>query len=782
MKKIKNYIKTHRIRLLIAFVLLVLYYFSLPKQLFKDPTTTLIESTEGKLLGAKIAADMQWRFPEKEQVPPKFTACITTYEDAYFYKHWGFNPISIFKAFNENRKAGKVIRGGSTLTQQVIRLSRKNKKRTYLEKLKELILATRLEFRYSKDKILSLYASHAPFGGNVVGLDAASWRYFGQDPTHLSWAEHATLAVLPNAPSLIHIDKNRPLLLAKRNRLLHKLFVKKTIDSLTYELAIQEELPHKTFRLPQLAPHLLEKVRKKQEGKRVQTSIEFHKQQQLNQLITQHYKSLKQNHIYNAAAIIIEIKTRKIIAYVGNTPTDAAHQKDVDIIDKPRSTGSILKPFLYTSILNAGEILPNTLIADIPTQIAGYKPENFNLDYHGAVSASKALSKSLNIPAVRLLQQYGLDRFYHDLNKLKLTHISKGANHYGLSLILGGAESSLWNLSKAYTGLASTLVHYDETQGEYYKNEFLPLSFLKDETIDFGTSSTEYPIYDAGAIFTTFTALREVNRPEGDENWEFYDAAKAIAWKTGTSFGFRDAWAIGASPEYVVGVWVGNADGEGRPGLTGVTTAAPILFDVFDILPNSDWFATPFDELVYTGTCKQSGYINSVYCNEIDSVWIPRAGLKTEACPYHHRVHLDKSASFQVNSSCESLATMTHQNWFILPPTQAYYYQRKNPLYKQLPPYRKDCISLTETPMEFVDNFSNQAIFLPKDYDEKINSLIVKLKHRQPETTVFWYLDSLFITSTQSIHEVSIQPKKGVHTLTVVDVFGNELKKSFEIL
>ncbi len=777
----KNHFNKHRIKLTILILVLVVYYFSLPKQLFNDPTSTVIDSREGELLGAKIATDMQWRFPEIDSVPIKFTHCITQYEDAYFFKHWGFNPVSIVKAFNENRKAGKVIRGGSTLTQQVIRLSRKNKSRTYYEKLIELSLATRLEFRYPKDKILSLYSSHAPFGGNVVGLNAAAWRYFGQYPENLSWAENATLAVLPNAPGLISINKNRLKLLSKRDRLLKKLFEKSIIDSLTYHLATKETLPEKTFSLPRIAPHLLEKIKTKYVGQRIQTSIHLRLQEQLNSIIEQHYRELKQNHIYNIAVLIIDIRTRKIEAYIGNSPTDKEHQKDVDIINKARSTGSILKPFLFTSMLNAGEILPNTLIADIPTQIAGYKPKNFNLKYYGAVPASKALTRSLNIPAVRMLQSYGIERFYHDLETLQLHNISKGADHYGLSLILGGAESNLWDLTRAYSSLASTLLHYDTTQGKYYTKELANLSFLKNEIEDFGEITNEYPLYDAGAIYTTFNTLREVNRPEGEENWEFYNDAKSIAWKTGTSFGFRDAWAIGINTNYVVGVWVGNADGEGRPGLTGINVAAPILFDAFDILPNSEWFSAPYDELERIETCKHSGYRSSTICTEIDTIWIPRSGLKTRVCPNHQWIHLDQTESYQVNSSCESLANMKHKSWFVLPPSQAYYYQNHNPFYKPLPPHRIDCLSLSKIPMEFVNSLSDEEIFLPNDFKEIKNSFIIKLKHTQPETKIFWYLDTKYITTTQTIHEVSIFPKTGKHTVTVVDEFGNELKKVFKI-
>jgi penicillin-binding protein 1C len=778
----RKIISKHKIKLSVLFLVLIVYYFSLPKQLFNDPTSTVVESTEGYLLGARIADDMQWRFPERDTLPYKFAKCITQYEDAYFYKHWGINPVSIFKAFQTNRKAGKVVRGGSTITQQVIRLSRKNRARTYFEKLKEAILATRLEFRFSKNKILALYASHAPFGGNVVGLDAASWRYFGQNPENLSWAENATLAVLPNAPSLIHINKNRNKLIQKRNKLLLKLYTNAVIDSMTYSLSIQETLPDKTFPLPQTAPHLVTKIATDYPGKRLQTSIQLQLQQKLNSIIKQHYTVLKQNHIYNIAAIIIDVKTHKVVAYVGNSPTDKTHQKDVDIIDKPRSTGSILKPFLFASMLNDGELLPNTLIADIPTQFSGYQPENFNLSYYGAVPASKALAKSLNIPAVRMLQTYGVNRFYNNLQNLQLHHISKGANHYGLPLVLGGAESSLWDLTRAYTGLSSTLLHYNETQGKYFKKELTELSILKNETVDFGKKTTEYPIFDAGSIYITYNTLKDLNRPEGEENWEFYNESTQIAWKTGTSFGFRDAWAIGSSTEYVVGVWAGNADGEGRPGLTGITAAAPVLFDIFSFLPTHSWFQPPYDELEKIATCKKSGFRASEICDEIDTIWVQRTGLKIRSCPYHHWIHLDETESYQVNSSCESIAKMQHKSWFILPPIQAYYYQLKNPFYKPLPPYRNDCISNNKNPMEFILTDKNEQIFIPKDFTEEKSALIIKIKHIQPDIQVFWYLDDFFIKSTQNIHEVAIQPKKGNHTITAIDSFGNEIKKTFKIL
>ncbi len=762
-------------------LLLILYYFSLPKKLFKEPTATVLESSEGKLLGAKIATDMQWRFPASEKVSEKFKTCILQYEDAYFYKHPGFNPVSISKALITNIKEGKTVRGGSTITQQVIRLSR-NKNRTYFEKLIELGLATRLELGYSKDEILNFYAANAPFGGNVVGLEAAAWRYFGQSADNLSWAENATLAVLPNAPGLIHIDKNREKLKAKRDFLLHKLYLRNKIDTLTYQLALQEALPNKTYAIPQISPHLLEKANIEHQGKRIKSSISFPLQQRANQIIEQHYHELINNHIHNIAAIVVEIPTRKILAYVGNTNTDKAHQKDVDVITKARSTGSILKPFLYTSALNSGIFTPQTLIPDIPTQINGYKPENFSLNYHGAVPAGKAIAKSLNIPAVHMLKQYGVDAFYQDLSKLKLTNISKGADHYGLSLILGGAEASLWNLSRAYATLGSSLNHYDQTQGKYYSDELQDLTYLDDESLDFGTLTDQYPLFDAGSIYTCFKNLLEVNRPEGNENWEFYSDAKKIAWKTGTSFGYRDAWAIGLNSKYLIGVWVGNADGEGRPGLTGIKAAAPVLFDLFDLADDKTWFNPPFDELTEVNICSESGHLASDICPNTEVEWVPAKCVHTEMCPYHQLIHLDSNKQYQVNTSCEPIANIVHEAWFILPASQAYFYKKNHPNYRIPPPFRTNCISKSSQIMSFENNLSYEEIYLPINEKELKNPLIIKVHHLKNDILLYWYVDGSFIKVSHNINELSIILDKGLHIINIIDENGNELSKRIKII
>ncbi len=760
---------------------MIFYAFCLPKELFTKPTSTVITSKKGELLGALIAKDGQWRFPHNDSVPQKFKTCLINFEDEHFYKHPGFNPISIFKAIQQNIKAGRVVRGGSTITQQVMRLSRNDRPRTYFEKFKELILASRLEFKASKEEILAFWSSNAPFGGNVVGLDAASWRFFNRKASDLSWAEAATLAVLPNAPKLIYPGKNQQKLLAKRNRLLKKLLRKKVIDSLTYDLAILEEIPQKPYRLPQITLHLLQKINKEKKGQFVKTTIDKNLQNQTNLIVKNHYNQLSKNGINNIAVLVLDVKTRQVLSYVGNAPTSAKNQKDVDIIDKPRSTGSILKPFLYAAMLDNGELLPNTLVADVPTNYGSYQPENFDKKYAGAISAKLALSKSLNVPTVRMLQSFGLEKFHHYLQQLKLKDIKKSANYYGLTLALGGAESNLWDLCKSYASLASTVNHYSENSSRYFKNEFSEPTFYVDKKVDFGEKTSEKIIFDAASIYLTFESLRDVNRPDENQNWEFFDSSKQIAWKTGTSFGFRDAWAIGTTKDYVVGVWVGNADGEGRPGLVGVQTAAPILFDVFDKLPNSEWFEKPFDEMTKIEICSKSGYRATEICEEKKLEFVQNSGLKTAPCPYHILVNVDVSDSYQVNTSCESMSTIKQKSWFVLPPLMEYYYKNQNPFYKSLPKFREDCLGEVKNSMKFLYPTEKSTIFLPKNFDGKQNELILKVAHSNAEATLYWYANRKFLGTTKEMHQFAIQPKVGDFKFTVIDNFGNEIHQQLKI-
>jgi len=724
MKRIKRHINPNLKKLFLigASLGLLWFMFCLPRPLFQSPTSTVVVDVEQKLLGAKIADDGQWRFPQNDEIPEKFKIAIVTYEDQHFFKHIGVNPVAIFNAAKTNIKAKSIKRGGSTITQQTIRLARNNPKRTYGEKLKEALMAIRLELGRSKSKILSHYASNAPFGGNVVGLDAASWRYFGRDSKELSWAEASMLAVLPNAPGLIHPGRNREELKIKRDELLLKLLKTKKIDDQTYELAIQESLPEKPHILPRYTPHLVERANQEYHGQIVESSISLPWQKQANQILANHQVGLSQNQIHNSAAIIIDVETKTVKAYVGNASTMGAYQNQVDCITSARSTGSTLKPFLHAAALDDGLLLPESLVADIPTYYNNYSPKNFSNSFSGAVPANSALAKSLNITAVRLLDEYSVPKFHSILQDLDLKDVKYKASHYGLPLILGGAESSLWDLTKAYAGMASTLNHFNENKGIYYRDE--------------------------------------------------YESSQKVAWKTGTSFGNKDAWAIGVSPNYVIGVWVGNADGEGRTGNTGLATAAPILFDLLEILPKSnEWFTPPVEELYTTNTCKVSGQLANSYCPTIQPTLVSKMGLETKACEFHQLITTTATGDFQVNLNCAN-GDIQQASYFVLPPKQAMYYARQNVNYKDLPPFHPSCIGNQEQSFSILYPQAQAELSIPKNIQGEKESLVAKVATKNRDSKLFWYLDDEYLGTTKTIHQMELNPKAGKHVLGIMNLDG----------
>jgi penicillin-binding protein 1C len=803
-KKLKRFRNKFGILTIIFIVLFLLFWQSLPEPLFDEPTSTVLEDRNGELLSAMIANDEQWRFPYNPDIPEKFKIAIINFEDKRFYNHIGIDPFAIVRATFQNIKYGRIVSGASTITMQVIRLSRKGKERTFPEKLIEAILAIRLECSYSKDEILSLYFANAPFGGNIVGLDAASWRYFGRRADQLSWAEVTTLAVLPNNPSLVHPGKNQKALTLKRNHLLKTLQRRGYIDSLSCKLAISEPLPQKPLPLPNLAFHLLNRVNLEDSNPaqtinsagqgytKLRTTLDIHLQKRVNEILEQHYYKLSGNGIYNACALVIENETGDVLAYVGNigNTQNPEHSGAVDIITSPRSTGSILKPFLYSAMLQDGKILPQMLVADIPTQFGGFTPKNFNEQYEGAVPMDKALARSLNVPAVRMLSNYGVVHFYELLKKLGLTTLTFPAEHYGLSLILGGAEGKLWEIAGAFASMARTLNHFNESEGQYFKNDFRPLNFHLKQSNNQQTKEQvdSRPIFSASVIWHTFEALSLVVRPESEGLWEYFGSSRKIAWKTGTSFGFRDGWAIGCSPEFTIGVWVGNADGEGRPGLIGGSTSAPIMFDIFNAINNTNtWFEPPLKEMSLIEMCTQSGHRAKDICESRKLEWITKFALKTNSCPYHKLVHLDPTATWQVHGNCISPSEMLHKSWFVLPPAMEWFYKSKQGNYRTLPPYRSDCLlsilgNKNERSMELIYPRQQAKIYVPIELDGSLGSAVFEVAHRVPNKIIHWHLDGNYLGQTQHFHQMAIHPDPGFHKLILVDEDGEYLEQNFEII
>lgn len=773
-----------KIIILISIILAIPYKNKIDQAYF----STVIYSADNELLGAKVAKDGQWRFPKNESVSNKFIKCITTFEDKRFYYHFGIDVFALIRAVSQNIKHKKTISGGSTITMQMVRILYKNKKRNIWNKLIEMLLSLRFELTHKKNEILELYANNAPFGGNVIGLETASWRYFHRNSHSLSWAENALLAVLPNNPSYLHLSKNRQKLQEKRDKLLDKLYQEKIIDKETWQLSLSEPLPEKPLPMPNDAPHIFHYI-DSNINQPIQTFIDKNLQETINTIATKHALIQSQNGVQNIAVIVAEIQSGKIIAYVGNAYNNALQAEEtqyyVDCAYALRSSGSILKPFFYANLLENGNILPNSLLADIPTSINGYNPQNYNLKYRGAISASDALTHSLNIPFVRILQKYSVPKLYNDFKRMGITTINRSPDNYGLSLILGGAEVRLIELCGVYASMARSLNYYNLNNNFYNMFDYHPLYIQKkDSILSQKIQQTKIsPILDIACVYNTFEAMKTLQRPDEDGNWQNFSSSQNISWKTGTSFGNRDAWSIGVTPKYVVGVWVGNADGEGRSELTGVKSAAPIMFDVFNLLPRAQWFAKPFAALKKINVCKQSGYRTSIFCNESDTIFVPKTALQAEQCTYHHLLHLNLKRQYQVNVNCISMDSIVNVSYFILPPTMEYYYIKNHPEYNIIPPFAPNCGGEIKTQnMEVIYPDKETKIYVPNDFEKKLSNVIFQVAHRNYNSTIFWNIDGQYIGKTIHEHQLPLQPSVGKHKLELVDNTGERLIQWFEII
>ncbi|MEN6311318.1 MAG: penicillin-binding protein 1C, partial [Acidobacteriota bacterium] len=617
-----------RVKLLVGGGLLVLvaaFWLSLPRKLFPDSPSPVLFSDEGRLLGARPAPDGQWRFPRGEKIPERFFHVLLESEDRRFFSHPGIDPLAVARAVRLNLRAGRVKSGASTITMQLVRLSRKDRPRTYWEKVKEAALALRIEIKYSKAEILSLFAAHAPFGGNVVGIDAAAWMHFGRGPERLSWAEAAFLAVLPRDPGLIATADGRKCLLEKRNALLDRLRAKGMMSALECRLALAETPPQGLRSVPREAPHLLETLAAKAGGRQAlfRSFIQADLQRGATRVLDAQGEKLFGRGVRNLAAVIIDNRSAAVVAYVGNVGLERrlACGQNVDILQRPRSTGSILKPFLFASMIQEGMIAPQTLVPDVPIRFEAFKPENFDRRFRGAVPARTALAWSLNVPAVRMLREYGIPRLENRLRQWGMATLDRPADDYGLTLILGGAEGRLLEIAALYAKMAQ--LASDVTGGGR------EIRLLRDEA----PVPSKMRDLGVGAAYLTIEALTEVNRPDEEGFWRNFSSSKWLAWKTGTSFGLRDAWAVGVTPNYTIGVWAGNADGEGKPELTGVQAAAPVLFELLGCVDGGGAIARPRRGLKAIQVCRDSGHLATALCPP-ETVWVPEESHFDRMCAF----------------------------------------------------------------------------------------------------------------------------------------------------
>ncbi|MBL8298952.1 MAG: penicillin-binding protein 1C [Rhodanobacteraceae bacterium] len=554
-----------------AFVLDRLFPLPLP---VADGGSTVVLARDGTPLRAFPDADGVWRYPVTPQtVSPLYLDALLTYEDRWFRLHPGVNPLALARAAAQRVWHGRTVSGGSTLTMQVARILDPHS-RTAFGKLKQVLRALQLEAHLSKDEILSLYLNHAPFGGTIHGVEAAAWAYLGKSSQRLSHAEAALLAVLPQAPSRLRPDRNAGLAQRYRDKLLTRLYELRRWDAATVEDARHETVTARTLDPPLSAALLAQRLHTALPQQRsIRSTIDRELQAAMEARVSSYLARLPER--TSAALLLVDNTSLNVLAYVGSgTFADIQRLGYIDMVRAPRSPGSTLKPFLYGLALDDGLIHSESLLVDAPQSFGDYRPGNFDQAFNGPVSAAEALRLSLNVPAVDLLDRVSPARFAARLaNGGVALHWPQGASP-NLALILGGTGATLEDLVGAYAafnrgGIAARVRLRAEE----------PLA--------------ERRLLSAGAAYIVRHMLEANLRP--GQNRDTFDPGQRarLAWKTGTSYGFRDAWALGTTRRYTLGVWVGRPDGTPVPGQYGAITALPLLFQAVDSLPHSPEDAAP---------------------------------------------------------------------------------------------------------------------------------------------------------------------------------------------
>lgn len=761
-------------------VLLMLLYVvvPLPRPLFKGDYSTVIMDEEGEILRAFLSPGRQWYFPPGQdlEVPEKLKQAILMFEDRHFYKHPGVNPFSLARAFGQLVTSGRIKSGGSTISMQVIRLAFKRKRNVW-SKCMEILQAIKLERRYSKEEILKMYVSHAPYGGNIVGYRAASLKYFHKRPGELTWSQAATLAVLPNAPGLISPMANPDKLKQKRDRLLNRLLNHKIIDKETFELSITEPLPGKLKSFFNGAPHLSQTLVNsgRVQSRIIKTTILRRHQQRVEQLMKGHLGYLKSIGVHNGAALVVETGTGKVRAYVGSQDFfDQDYEGQVDGIHAPRSTGSILKPFLYAMAMDEGLILPGSLVRDIPSYFGTFSPSNADKSYSGVVTARSALIRSLNIPAVRLLNACGVQQFYLLLKEAGMTTLFRGADDYGLTLVLGGAEATLFDMAGLYCGLGNF-------------GRFKPLRLIENGSI--GPINNQ--LLSPGACYLTLQMMRHLKRPGAEYYWDQYQDRYPIAWKTGTSYGQRDAWAVGVTPQWTIAVWVGNFNGEGNGNLSGARSAAPLMFDIFNYLstsiPKTDenhWFKRPDRAMVPVTVCLDTGFAAGPDCVKTRTVLSPAGRRPLKLCPFHKQIYVSKDRKHLVCSLCWQPGEYRQEKALLYPPDIAQYLRESGVTIARVPAHRLGCNGgdlAGGNPLRIIYPVPNARLWIPRDFNGGLQSVSFRVAHGSKDSRVYWYIDDVYRGKTDGVHKIIARLGRGSHRLEVVDEKGNRKSRGFYV-
>lgn len=756
-----------RIRLkwiLIPVVLLLAFFLSaviMPVKTTAD-YSTVVYSADSSVLHVFLNRDDKWRLQVKaEEVSPQLKNVLLFKEDKYFQYHPGVNPLAVIRAAFNNFFRGRRTSGASTITMQTARLLYPAE-RTLKNKLLEMFRAFQLELRFSKDEILSLYFSLAPYGGNLEGVQAASLMVFGKEAKHLSLSEAVVLAIIPNRPNSLSPFKNPQELTASRNQWLKRLKEEDKISDDDFEDAIHEPLPAKKFMMPRMVPHLALRLKKQYPSRqRIYTHIELSVQKTTEQLLSDYMKGMQSIHVYNAAVMIIDNGKHAVITYCGsNNFNDAVHYGQVDGLRALRSPGSTLKPAIYALAFDNGLITPKSRITDVPVDYSGYSPSNYDNQYRGSITAEQALIHSLNVPAVKLLSENGLNNLLELLGKAQFQSLKGKENQLGLSVALGGCSVRPEEMAGLFSAFSSGV--------------FIKPSLIKSEQHD------SVPLLSKEAAYMISEILMQTERPDFPENFQQAVNTPRIAWKTGTSYGRRDAWAIGYNQRYTIAVWAGNFSGEGTPELAGARIATPLLFRLFTAVDNRGhqlWLKAP-EGIDYRMVCSVTGMPANDFCEKrISDVFIPSVS-PYQKCNHLTKTFLSHHEQFSYCMNCLPDAGYKVKMLDNLPPELIAFYRSEKIPFSEVPPHNPTCSKVIAGKAPVIVQPANGKEYLM----EKDTQLKLQCLTDADVSEVYWYLNNRFLRKAASKESVFITPQEGNNKISCTDDKGRSAHSEISVV
>lgn len=744
--------------------------FPLPKEKLERERSTMIYDKKGKLLRAYTTEDGMWRsFTNIDTVLPLMKQALITYEDKRFYSHPGVDPLSMLRAIWTNLTRMEIVSGFSTITMQLARMI-EPKERTVISKLMEMFRAFQIELTYSKDEILEFYLNIAPYGGNIEGIASASYIYFDKPHTQISAGEIALLMGLPNSPSKYRPDLYPEKAKKQRNKILKILRDENIIDDKVYEEALFEKVPNKRYDMPYDAPHLSDYLKLKygKSKSEIHTTIDKSMQKSCKKLLSSHIKSIREKGIHNGAIVVIDNKTREVKALIGSADYfNDTHQGQVNGAMARRSPGSALKPFVYTLALEEGIIGSETTLIDLPEDFSGFTPKNYDEKYRGVVSASEALSLSLNVPAVYLMRSLKQKNIYNKLKEGGISTLDHDETHYGLSLILGGVEVMLIELTNLYSTLANGGMYQDTVIENDERN------------------SHPYRVFMKESSYIVSEMLAEDHYLSGKVNWKTTLGQHKIAWKTGTSYSHRDAWSIGYDPYYTVGVWAGNFDNKESQDIVGVKAASPLMFDVFKSITketNPKWFSIP-DGVGIRRVSTVSGKIPNSWDDSTKPEFYIKGITNEDKCNIRQKIFIDKKTGLRLYYHCLDGKEYESKIMTIWPGKVNTWMKLNGLPIESVPETHPDCELFIGEKGPKIDSPTEGSIYyIRNDLSDKEQRIILRAHPEAGNKKVFWFLNDSPIGVSNVGEDLYYTPETGTHQLTVMDEEGRTSKVTFKVI